>query len=318
MNNLVRIAAIALFVVAVVLAVAGLVSGKRAPAAPSAASGAAPAAVTHKTVVAAKALPAGHTITAQDVRLEAYPTRVEGSFDNPVALEGEVTGVALGAGAPVLKTFLSQSFALEVPAGERAVAVRVDESIGVSNRIRPGDRVDVFVMLKKQGGDEIGASSARLLLSRLKVLTYGDKANPAATTSSPDNAGSGEQRNHRTDAARTAVLSVPVDQVSALLLGEASGRLALALRHPDDTGEPQAGLWTNAPVLGLRTLPARPEDKALAGARLDSLSGGAARPAPSQAPAQTAAPARTANAAPKPEPRSVEVIRNGQRANVPY
>ncbi|NIC40980.1 Flp pilus assembly protein CpaB [Aquabacterium sp. A08] len=306
MNNLVRIAAVTLFVLALVLAVVGLVSGQRKP---SAAQGPAPApaaAVTHPTVVAAKPVPAGHTLTAEDLRLEPFPSRLEGSYDTTTALVGEVVGVALSPGAPVLKTFLSQSFALEVPAGARAVAVRVDEAIGVANRIRPGDQVDVFVMLK-QSGDEVGASSARLLLSRLQVLTYGDKQ-----TAAPDSNASADRAN-RSDTARTAVLAVPVDQVPALLLGESSGRLALALRHPDDPGRPQADLWTNAPVLPVRNA-TTPEDRALAGARLDSLAGGAARPA--SAPARVAGPAPAA--ARKPEQRSVEVVRSGKRENVTY
>lgn len=312
MNNLVRIAAIALFVVALVLAVAGLVSGQRKPAPTSSAANAPSQTATHKTVVAAKALPAGQKITAQDLRLDAYPSRIEGSFDSLTALEGEVPAVTLSPGAPVLKAFLSQSFALNVPSGERAVAVRVDESVGVSNRIRPGDRVDVFVMLKKQG-DEVGVSSARLLLSRLAVLSYGDKL--TATADAP----SGERAN-RADAARTAVLSVPVDQVSALLLGESSGRIALALRHPDDLGEPQPTLWANAPVLGLRTPPTRAEDKALAGARLDSLAGGSGTATPARV-ATPPRPTATASGSPTKTPteqRSVEVIRNGKRESVPY
>lgn len=306
MNNLVRLAAITLFVLALVLAVVGLVSGQRTPSASPGPAPATPASVTHTTVVAARAVAAGHALTVDDLRLEPYPSRLEGSYDTPTALVGEVAGVALTPGAPVLKTFLSQSFALEVPAGERAVAVRVDEAIGVANRIRPGDRVDVFVMLK-QSGDEVGASSARLLLSRLQVLTYGDKQTATPETSTP------AERGNRPDAARTAVLSVPVDQVSALLLGESSGRLALALRHPDDPGRPQVDLWTNAPVLPVRNA-TTPEDRALAGARLDSLAGGAARPA--SAPARAAGPAPAA--ARKPEQRSVEVVRSGKRENVTY
>lgn len=306
MNNLVRIAAVTLFVLALVLAVVGLVSGQRQPRATSGPAPATPALVTHATVVAAKAVTAGHTLTADDLRLDPYPSRLEGSYDTPTALVGEVVGVALSPGAPVLKTFLSQSFALEVPAGERAIAVRVDETIGVANRIRPGDRVDVFVMLKQSGG-EVGASSARLLMSRLQVLTYGDKQTAAAEANAP------AERANRTETARTAVLAVPVDQVPALLLGESSGRLALALRHPDDPGTPKPDLWTNAPVLAVRNA-TTPEDRALAGARLDSLAGGAARAVstPTRVAALAAPNAR------KSEQRSVEVVRSGKRENVTY
>jgi pilus assembly protein CpaB len=99
--------------------------------------------------------------------------------------------------------------ALKVAEGERAVAVKVDESIGAGNRIRPGDFVDVFFVLRRDG-NEIDQSQARLLLSRKRVLAYGAASVDALSSAEKTE---GKQANGP-DNARTAVLAVPVAEVS--------------------------------------------------------------------------------------------------------
>jgi pilus assembly protein CpaB len=96
------------------------------------------------------------------------PSKPDGAYDEIQAAVGSVPAVDIPKGAPVLKGQMVTGLALKVAEGERAVAVKVDESIGAGNRIRPGDFVDVFFVLRRDG-NEIDQSQARLLLSRKRA-----------------------------------------------------------------------------------------------------------------------------------------------------
>ncbi|MCV6903860.1 MAG: Flp pilus assembly protein CpaB, partial [Achromobacter xylosoxidans] len=129
-----------------------------------------------------------------------------------------------------------------------------DEVVGGGNRIAPGDLVDVFFLLEK--GVEIQAGQARLLQSRVRVLAYG-----TASVDGPEDKGT--LPGPPGQPARTAVLAVPVEQVSELLLAGRSGRLQLALRPVGDDGGPDTQLFAQrAAVLSPRP-DLTPEQRAL-------------------------------------------------------
>ncbi|RYY98520.1 MAG: Flp pilus assembly protein CpaB, partial [Comamonadaceae bacterium] len=227
MNTSMKVLAALLTVVALVLA--GLAARlAMQPAAPVAA--AAPAAATYPVVVTARAVPAGRAFVAADVRLEHLPVRPAGAYAETARAIGQRPALDLGEGVPVLQALTSTGLAQRVATGERAVAVRVDETIGIGHRVRPGDKVDLFLMLK-QDSREVGYTQARLLLPALRVLGYGNESvdgpNHAADTPQAET-------QQRRDTARTAVLAVPLAQVNQLLLGASVGQLAMALRHPND------------------------------------------------------------------------------------
>jgi len=164
------------------------------------------------------------------------------------------------------------------------VAIRADEVLGVAHRVQPGDFVDVFFLLKGDGR-EVTQSQARLLLSRQRVLAYGGASVDGPAGPGHDAPGAAGTTPTRTlEAARTVVLAVQVQDVARLALGEANGRLLLALRHPGDTAQPDAALFP-APVTALRTggpggarTALRPIDQAQAGIAMADLAGGAAPP----------------------------------------
>lgn len=138
----------------------------------------------------------------------------------------------------------------------------------------------MFVNLKREGGfgatgSEIAQTQARLLLSRVRVLSFGDATVERDGTPGPTGAG-----------ARTAVLAVPTAQVDALTLAEASGRLVLALRSPRDEDIAAQTVAIRAPA------GAGPSNQAATGLVLSELSGSGA---PAQAP--RAAPTRVTHCA---------------------
>lgn len=228
-------------------------------------------------VVAAQAIPAGQALKVEDLQLSALPSKLDGAYDDMPAAVGSVPAVDIPKGAPVLKGQMVTGLALKVAEGERAVAVKVDESIGAGNRIRPGDFVDVFFVLRRDG-NEIDQSQARLLLSRKRVLAYGAASVDALTTSEKTE---GKPANGP-DIARTAVLAVPVAEVNQLLLGGSNGSLLLALRNPTDMTEPDSekfaplpGVLAVAMTKGSVVTRLEGADAAQAGVAMSSLAGSA-------------------------------------------
>src|SRR5690606_430293 len=120
-------------------------------------------------VVATKALPAGQPIMVDDLSTTELQVAPNEGFPSIAEVVGRVPGSDIAAGGMVARGQLLQGIAAGIKPGERAVAIPVDELAGVSNRIAPGDFVDVFMSL--QAPSEAGAQrdnpQARLLLSRL-------------------------------------------------------------------------------------------------------------------------------------------------------
>jgi pilus assembly protein CpaB len=331
MIHLTKIIAALLVLVALALGVyAWVLSRKPAPLPPAAAAAAAAAKeqkALFPVVVTARTVPAGQPLTAESLRVEHLPINPAGAFQEVGKAVDGIPVADLGEGTPVLASQLVTGLALHVLAGERALAVKADEMMGVGNRIRPGDFVDVFFTLKSDGKD-VDRSQARLLLSRMRVLAYGN----ASVDGSPSQMAEAKaaQSQQRAEAARTAVLAVPVADVNRLALGEATGRLVLALRHPTDLSEPDPALFAELPT-ALQPQPpkvgAPPRgplesiDRAQAGlTAIDLATGGPLAQARNITPvrnAQAIAP-RPAAATRAPRNAEVEFIRGDKRETLSY
>lgn len=310
MHNLTKIAAVLLMLLGLLLGLYAWTLGRGPTVAPPA-ENASKAATSFPIVVAAKTLPAGVAIKAEDVRLERLTTKAEGAYATAGAVVGSVPSMDIGAGMPLGEQLMSGGLSLKVSEGERAVAIRVDEVVGVGNRVRPGDFVDVFLVLKRDGG-EIDRTRARLLLSRKKVLAYGFSSVDAMPSTQPQAGQPGQpappNAGGRNDGARTAVLAVPLGEVNQLALASSGGQLLLALRNPTDGDVPDA------------KNPQAVANRASAGTLMAEVAGTPAKsPAAPLAPA-TPATAAAANAArmARPAPAAmpdggIEVIRGNRR-----
>lgn len=323
MNRAIKIIAGVLVAFAVLLALAAWSVSKRATPVTAASADATRPRPTHPVVVLRRAVKAGQPIGADALQVDALPVRIEGAFATAAPLVGRRPAVDLAAGAPVLEAQLLSGLALKVAPGERAVAVKVDEVIGVAHRVRPGDIVDVFVVLKRDDR-ELDDSGARLLLPALRVLAYGsgsvDVPAEAASQAAGDAPAASNAAQGRRDQPRSAVLAVPVEQVAVLMLAEQQARLGLALRHPEDKALPALPALAGARAVlpaAAASAGASAEDRALAGLTLSSMAGAPARPAagPARAAAaRAAAPAATRSA---PPPSTVEVLRGAKQEQVP-
>lgn len=306
MNTATKLFAILLFLLAVILGIFAVLLARQPapapapvvaqPAADTATAPTTPPVPTVSVVVAARPVAAGQVIGADDLRLADWGAMPGGGFGQTAEVLGQVTRFELRENEAITQHDLASGLALRLSEGERAVAIAVDPVLGVAHQIQPGDWVDVFFTLPRLGAD-VQRHQARLLLSRVRVLAYGDRSVDGETAS--DGRGSAS--------AATAVLAVPLDAVNDLLLARGSGALQLALRSPLDAAVPAVALFPpNVPVLtgraGLsateREQLSLPENQAYAGLDLPGLAG----PLPTP-------PAPPRRAAPRGAAGTIEVIR---------
>jgi pilus assembly protein CpaB len=175
-------------------------------------------------VVAARALPLGVTLKPADVKIVKFPveqfpkggfSKVEEVIDRPVSsnilndeplLEGRLA--VRGSG---------QGLASIIPVGLRAVAVRVNEVVGVSGFVLPGMRVDVLVTGKPPNGEEIVTST---VLQNILVLSAGQTIQP-------------DSRGQAINAPTVTLLCTP-EQAETITLANNEGRIQLVLRNASD------------------------------------------------------------------------------------
>lgn len=240
-------------------------------------------------VVAAKPLTMGARLATADLRLVGWPAEavVPGSFtkiedvvdrgiiaavlENEPITESKLAAVGAGAGLPPT-----------IPPGMRALSVRVNDVVGVAGFVTPGNRVDVFVTLKRND-----TTLTRVVTSNVQVLTAGTKYDQDKT-----------KNNEPIPTAVVTLLLNPED-AEKIVLAATEGQIMLALRNPLDLeatktqGTRLAALYGDAPapIQASNTSAPRP----------------AARPRP------VAPPPVVAPAPPEPKPYTVETIRGAKR-----
>ncbi len=181
-----------------------------------------------KVVVAARDLPIGTLLKASDLKLADW----SGSLPPQAIVKSEDAvkhGViaTIYAGEPVLSARLAATgagagMAATIPPGMRAVAVRVNDVVGVAGFVLPGMRVDLLISGTPPGGSNSNlGTQTRTLLQSIEVLSAG--------------------QNIQKDAEGKPI-SVPVvnlvvtpEQAEQLSLASNETRIQLVLRNPLDT-----------------------------------------------------------------------------------
>ncbi|MDD5363699.1 MAG: Flp pilus assembly protein CpaB [Gallionellaceae bacterium] len=193
-------------------------------------------------VVALARIPADSVITPEMVKVSMFPTRPDGAYTDVGAVTGQIASTDIAAGEPILQERLGgglRAMLQHIEPNERAVAIRVDEVIGVGNKLIPGDLVDVFFTLRRNGSEIVNTQS-QLLLERLPVLAFGSK-DVGGSGTKPGNA-SGSQARTTAEVPKTAVLAVKIADIDKLALAAESGRLLLALRPHEQPQSEEAGV----------------------------------------------------------------------------
>lgn len=184
---------------------------------------------TTKVVVAAFDLPLATALRAESLKVVDWPTASlpDRASSDPAKLVGRVAIAPIFKGEPVLEAKLASSeagsgLAALLPAGMRAVAVRVDDVVGVAGFVHPGDHVDVIVTMKPLEGQS--APISKIILQGIRVLAVGKDVSQAAKGDKAVNA-------------TVATLMVDSEQSEKLALASTKGQILLALRSRIDLEE---------------------------------------------------------------------------------
>lgn len=334
MNRATKIVAAVLVALALGLAVLAIILGRQNAGPAVATAPVADPSPSYPVVVADADLAVGVPIDAKQlkvVNLSIFPTGTKGDID---AFVGKKPVRPIPTGRPIYDSDIGGGSLLSfaMADGERAISITVEEVGGSgASRINAGDFVDVFFAMRDQSN--VGQSQARLLLSRVRVMLYGNGVadNLSVAQSGP--------------VLRPAVLVIPLAEVPRLLLATQHGRIALVLRSPGDDAVADTSLFEKAgPVLtpraGLsdpqRASLREPSNLAFAGIDLAGLVNPTRAPIP-VSPASPAAPSHFVPASPvgtppatspampasRPASRSapasqVEIIRGTQTEVVPF
>ena len=181
---------------------------------------------TEKVVVAEVELPVGSEIRVENLRSVDWPaaSRPEGTFSDPAALVGKVVASHLYRLEPILPAKLAGAagggLSAMLAPGTRAVAVRVDDVVGVAGFVHPGDIVDVIATIRSEGGNAV--TSSKIILQAIKVLAVGKELDQRAKGSD------------KAVQATVATLQVDAAQSERLALAATQGKLLLSLRSSAD------------------------------------------------------------------------------------
>jgi pilus assembly protein CpaB len=246
---------------------------------------------TVKVVVAAMDIPLATALRAEALQVVDWPeaSRPESAVSDPASLVGRVPTASLVKGEAILESKLASAkagsgLAALLPEGMRAVAVRVDDVVGVAGFIHPGDHVDVIVTMRPvEGANQPPVS--KIVLQGVPVLAVGKDVSHSG-------------RNEKAMPATVATLMVTSDDSEKLALAASKGQILLSLRSRIDVAEVET-LGMTPPILLMAGRAAAPQPAA--------ASAPPSRRAPARAPARAARPAERP---PTPQERqTVEVIR---------
>jgi len=198
-------------------------------------------------VVAAMDLPLAAKLKIEDLKVIEWPAEhiPPGAMSDPKELVGRVLISRVLGMQPLLPGMLAaknagSGLAALIPPNMRAIAVKVDDVVGVAGFIHADDRVDVIVTLRPSyAGSE---STTKVFLQNIKVLAVGQEVDNGDKT-----------RLHATPATVATLLVSPQD-AERLVLAQNEGRIMLTLRSwtdslPVDTnGASASGLVGGPPV----------------------------------------------------------------------
>jgi pilus assembly protein CpaB len=214
------------------------------------------------TVIAAKDIPLGVTVTAAMVTSQkiVIADRETGALGNVTQAIGKVARQTITKGLQVTSFQFSDSGAasnIEVPAGFTAIAVQVDQLSGVGTLIKKGDYVDVVAQVSPSfplnyfvgnattpisgtTGAVYDPTSVKMLIQGVQVVgtllptpppaTETGAATPAPTGGTTLN---GQQE--------IVIVAVTSQQAEVIKFAQLDGNISLTLRSPRDFVDPTTG-----------------------------------------------------------------------------
>jgi len=183
--------------------------------------------VTNKVVVAARKLDVGTLIKDSDLTVSDWgPAAPPLSIQKKEDLIGRGVIESIYMGEPVLETRLAPKgggagLSGMIPPGMRAMAVRVNDVIGLGGFVVPGMHVDVLIAGNPPGAAPSTGTISRTLLQNIEVLSAGQSTLRDAEG--------------KPVSVQVVNLKVTPEQAETLSLANSETRVQLVLRNPLDT-----------------------------------------------------------------------------------
>jgi pilus assembly protein CpaB len=161
-----------------------------------------------------------------------------GAISKPEDLEGRRPRTAIIEGEPILEGKLLAPGQIADPIssikkGMRLKTIAVDAEKSAAGLLRPGDRVDVQLFVRKDQRTGVETAKSKVILQNIRVFAVDQ-----AVQRSPDG--------HEEKAiAKTVSLMLTPEQASKLSLAEQIGEISLIPRNPDDE---EAADWSEYTV----------------------------------------------------------------------
>jgi pilus assembly protein CpaB len=195
-----------------------------------------------QAIIAKRLIHRGQVVRAEDLGATAIAGALPaGVLTSATAVIGKVAVTDIAPSQFILSTVISSDpgragLAMLVPVGFRAIAFRTNDEVAVGNFIRPGDHVDVELVLPDAvlpgGGTPTNGkgslSEAHALLQNVTVLSVG------ATIGSGNDSVVGDAPDRRVDAPVGITMAMTPDQIAQFVLGRSIGTIFLSLRNPTD------------------------------------------------------------------------------------
>jgi pilus assembly protein CpaB len=202
-------------------------------------------------VVAKQPIAVNTKITPEmvEVRQVSSSDVITGAVGTTEGLVGKVTRVAVVANEQISDQKListdaavvgdNPALSLLVEPGTRAVSAEMSALIGAGGNVRPGDYVDVILIVEVKGtgpdGQTFNDTVAGTVLQNVKVLAIDQERTSAEVAAGTDS----DKSKSENEAATTATLSLNPSQAEVIAVADQcgkshGGRLAMSLRGPGD------------------------------------------------------------------------------------
>ncbi len=269
----------------------------------------------NNVVVAKVDIPLGTKIEAEQLQTVQFPANAipEGTFAEAPKLVGRVAVVGIAAREPVTDFKLAPEgsqggISAVIPAGYRAMTVKVDDVIGVAGFLQPGTMVDVLTVIDPPGNNISSNPISKIVLQNVKVLASGQNLDKP-------------KDEREADAVKAVTLQVTPEQAEKLALASTEGKLRLMLRNMIDQDDEQTQGADKQSLLGGERATTPPPPGSLKSEQTQPAPQPVRRAPRPQFPARVsqAAPAEAPKPQPPPPPRpNVEMIQGTKRSTVEF
>lgn len=208
-------------------------------------------------LVAGQDIPAHTKLTPDMLKVikVAKPDRLPDALTQVADADGKTVQFPIASGEQILPSKfivvqVDNGLSYVIPAGQRAVSVKVSEDVDAGGLIQPGDKVDVLGTFSKE---TMGKDMTAIILQNVEVLAiaqaYEGQPDSTAPTATDNVAGKLPNvplaggptptpvppKPKTQPQAKTATLAVTPEEAERLILAQANGTLNLALRPAKDT-----------------------------------------------------------------------------------